>query len=263
MKVLYLLISIVFLFSLDSMLAQEMELVKFDDGTEIEVQVINTTPDDVRKLSLYLGLFGPDGTNIQGVSYYLPRKALFDIKWGYGFIEDLVSFNASTTIILKSIQKERDMKVSLKTDNYVNSTVNYVTKIPSNRQTSFGLRLGAGKVTYFDGLRRNHISFGGSMLRTKHLSLYVPSRKNKPLELSSIGALHFESVFYSKPINFGFDGVDHVDKTDIGIRLYYEKGVSFWGGSGRFGFRYMIGAVASRHIVFDLTGGFGISYMLL
>lgn len=65
----------------------------------------------------------------------------------------------------------------------------------------------------------------------------------------------------------GYYSDEDAEYRDFGARIYYEKAVTAWGGSGHFGFRYMIGAIIGGGMYdgmvgpANLTGGLGINYM--
>lgn len=252
-----------------SLNAQKQDIL-FEDGSVIAVDFQSTDPDQARKLSIYAGGFGPEALHLFGASYYIPKKSLIDVR--VGTIEDESAYHAYASVFFKNTEKDAVLKLSVKRQYLGNRTeLRHVVTKPIQKRRSYGVRFGLGSIEYPIDLRAQHVVLGLTMLSAKHSSWLIPSRRKKPLQGTSIGSLHIEGAYYFNPQAIGgFKNNDDVaeELRTLGGRIYYEKAVTLWGGSGHFGFRYMIGLIVSGDArtgmvgPVGLTGGLGINYML-
>lgn len=77
-----------------------------------------------------------------------------------------------------------------------------MVEVPAEIRKSYGLRFVWGSVEY-PYVRVQNAVFGGTLLTSKHACWLIPSRKDKPVQGSSIGSLHIEGLTILTQKHFG------------------------------------------------------------
>jgi len=239
-----------------SLIAQSGTYV-FDDSTEIYLQVVNSNPDKGRNAAIFLGAFGPEGMNILGGTYYIPKKSYLSVMAGLnGAIID-------GNWLFFSKEKPIEMKQSISMEN----NTKYVARVPSVKRISFGAHFGTSYYQYnfSDEFSAMGIIGGFTLLRARHAQWLIES-KYKRAQGTAISRLNADFVYYPyRQVSSQEDDV-HIDEVSrkIGYRLYFDGKSTLWSRNGRVAIHYLfgIGHGSAKTGIF-LMGGIGLGYSFM
>ena len=221
-----------------------------NDGTNVDVEVINTNPADCKKACIYIGKFGLETNNLIGASYYSPDKYFINGLFG------LYGGNIDISNLFINLDRKINIKQTVKSKwaGY-HSRTNYKVKIPTNTRLSIGTHLGLCYINYsrsesrevFNIYSYNPYSamgvFGGiTFLSAKYVNWRIEDKYN--LEGTSIDRINIDAIYYfNRKLLKNYDGNETIDDytRSVGYRIYYEGKATFWGFRGGIGLNYMLG----------------------
>lgn len=226
------------------------------DGSTFELENVNSDPDQGRNAEVYLGIFGPEGLNLIGISYLKPTKYFFNVAGGHQ------SIFGEANIFLHSWKKQRHVRSSLAGYGHIR----YVAKVLVEKRRSFGLHVGAN---YFNDyilgtadVTTTAVFTGFSLLRSSHVHWKV---KNGYAEVqgTAINRLNLDVVRYINPqLNSADYTTIEEEAREIGARLLFDGKVTIWSRGGRVSLHYMLGVSIplSKRVDVGVPGGLGIGY---
>ena len=244
---------------------------KFDRS--VELVVLSNSDDDIAKLNTWVGLSLLEDNLISfgGISYYIPRKHLFNIYYGMGARFDGVVFFAKSRK-----DYSLDQSVDAKQDGY--QITRYIASIPSKKTRALGVHYGIGHNDFFrmDNVSASHLRLGLTFLRSKNghwkLSSKYQERKGGKRSTISLDGLwyfnHFrEFNLYSSSYSSisEFDKFNENDFMPFGFGLTWEGYVNFWSKKGHSGLKFLVGAGSGpfRSRSYYLQFGFGYNLSFL
>ena len=238
-----------------------------EDGTTVDVEVISTDPDGVKKASIYVGMFGPEGVNLAGASYYNPGSFYLNAMIGVqgGIVDGSIFFISKLT--------EATDKQSVKVKGNSRYLTKYVAEIPGTRRKSFGIHAGTSYIDYSKFTNDNYsfhtangIIAGLSYLKSSftHWGIDDKSESQGTLlfRLNADVIYYLNRKFVNKDINA--DAINDVSR-NIGFRLYCDGKTSVWSRKGRTSVQYMLGVGrnSSTRSKVGLLAGLGLGFNFL
>jgi len=216
---------------------------KFDDGTEINYDVLKDKFNDSKPLNLMwegLSMNNLDGQSyIFGASYYSADKfytsAHLGLLGGFSFLVDGIYF-------ISSWDKEKTLKFSVK-EEYVgaNTIKKYVVSHQLEKHYLWGPHIGYGFANITTDTYKNsgEIEVGVSIFRGKFLNVLIQNEKRKAVKKR--GTTQF--ALYADFVHYFIDyNADVTGKTipKSGIRVHLRGKTGFW-GTRDFGACYSLG----------------------
>lgn len=254
------------IFTLNIFFAQKAETYKFEDGSFIDVQIINTNPDLGKNSSIYLAgnRFSAYGTLV-GYSRYVPEKYLINVQTGYsGAILD-------GTILFSNQLLDKKLKQSVKSAVSNDTITKHIIEIPIQKRRSYGIHFGTEYIFHGFFNFNSDIEFSASsgiiglsriIAKSSHWKVDTHYKERRG---TAINTLNIDLVYY---FHRKTDVILDIGKTlddylrVIVPRLYYRGKASFWNRKGNIGLNYMFGVQMpmekSRKIT--LIGGLGLGY---
>lgn len=241
-----------------SYLSAQSGTYQFDDGTEIDVQVVTSNPDKGRNAAIFVGAIGPEVLNVIGGSYYFPSKGYVQAMAGpWGGIVD-------GNVILASKTKPINMKQSVRMDrDNLGRQVKYVVKIPSEKRVSLGLHTGASYYNYMETPFSAIGLIGGlSLLKARHAHWLIEGdyKEGRGTAVSRINA---DAIFYVNHTPTGEEGEVSIkeDTRSLGFRVYFDGKATLWSRGGKVALHYMLGyGQGADRSGSPLLGGLGLGY---
>lgn len=248
----------------------QVETYRAVDGTSVDLEIINSNPDEGRNACIYIGRYGLEGSNMIGANYYRPNKFFINGMAGTsgGNIDlSLLFINKTRQVVSKQTVKS-------------NYRTKYVVKIPIPSKLSFGPHLGVSFTDYSKFLFNNAfgvdaeyrsystmgIAGGVSLLGAKHIHL---KRHGDVAEAQGtvIHRINADGIFYfNRKLPSDYNGTETIDDLSrkIGYRIYYDAKATIWGGAGRLSMNYMIGVGLNSQLKgFPIFAGLGLGYNFL
>lgn len=244
----------------------QQQTFKGTDGTTVTANIISTNPDEGKHASIYVGVFGPEGVNVVGASYYKPGALYLNAMAGPtgGMIDGSFFFLSG--------MKECKLRQSIKSGAIANS---YITA-PLDKRKSLGVHAGTNyidyssfKTTYLNPFSASGVFGGLTFLSSGHAHWKI-DKNNQEVQGTTIGRVNADIIYYTnrKLVNIK-DSKEHVliDEVSrkIGFRVYFDGKTSVWSRNGRTSINYMIGVGrnADRATNFVPFGGIGFGYNFL
>ena len=240
-----------FFFFYHAALAQEYTAV-FEDGSEVDYEIINDHTDAKNRFNINLNLFSfADVSQPLVVSYFLPDAFSLNARaWYY-------SAGLDGLIFLSSYEKPSSVAATIKRGYSRGRTLtDYRTEIDVTRKTYFGIHTGytykdfsgggsLGALLEEPGFVVHEIVIGLGLTRGKFMEMIVHTVK-KPVRLkgTTTFSLYADALIY--PIRRHSELSEHTPEsineisTPIGFRTYLEGKSSFW-GRREFGMAYQLG----------------------
>lgn len=228
--------------------AQEYTAV-FEDGTEVDYEIISDHTDDMNRFRINLNLFSfSDVKQPLSVSYFLPDAFLLNARAGF------YSGGLDGLIFLSSFEKPNSVAATISSGySELKVLTKYRTEVDVTRKTYFGIHTGYSYKDYSGrgfvdkhGFVAHELVLGLGLTRGKFMEMIVNTVR-KPLRLkgTTTFSLYADALLY--PIR-NYDGFEEnsersVDEfsTPIGFRTFLEGRSSFWGRKD-FGLAYQLGA---------------------
>lgn len=238
---------------------------KFDDGTEVDVQIVSTRPDEGRKASIYIGALGPEPANCIGMSLYNPEKYYFNVMGG--IFGGMVEGNIFLTSKLKKSTISQSVHYKYRNQSFGEDT-KYVIKVPTQKRVSFGPHIGTSfyNYTFNNPFSAVGLITGLSIVKSRYAHWLIDGvyKARKGTQVSRINA---DVVFYVNRKLVGTPeypvSLDELSRK-IGYRIYFDGKTSLWSPSGRVAVHYMFGLGLTGHMkALPLLGGLGVGYNFL
>lgn len=249
--------SIFVFYSID--LFPQTKTITFEDGYQVDVDILSVNPDEGRNVCVYAGVFATEGVQNIGMSYYNPGKYFINGMIGRsGYFVD-------GNIIFLSYFKDSRISQSVET--------HYRLDVPIKKRRAFAFHFGSNSVDYKYSMLEGPTSqlsaigvFGGvSTIKSIHTKWQL-SNRTKLVQGTAIIRWHFDVVYFLNrkahyPLGFVGDLDDLVNK--IGYRFYYDGKHSFWTKYGRFSVNGILGVAIKadkENFILPFFCGMGLGY---
>lgn len=219
------------------------------DGTSVDIEILSANADDLKKTSIYMGVFYNEGLQILGVSHHEPEK--YYINGMLGFFGGTIDGN----YIISSKLKDDEIAQTVKATGNSRFLTKYYAVIPVKKRISYAIH---GGITYLDEsiflteplnatdeilMRRLGVYGGVSLLRSKFVSLKIfnSAKKAQGTAISRLNADIVGNVL--RGIAGVYEGESSANDLIrlIVFRVYYDGKATLWSRNGRISFNYMLG----------------------
>lgn len=275
------------LFAGSSATAQR-QVASFDDGTEIEYEVVSDNSEDIKSLWMSWGGTFNGSMHGLGFDYWIPGKAKVDLSTsilGTALLapdEDSLYVDGTKPAsrpwrlrghyILSSKVKTKENKISLKSvASGANERTVYVTNYDLPRTTYYCLHGGVGyqnRPEINGGVSYGEIAIGASLMRARNLDLQLFTGGKsgaKQQRGSSFMEVYADLLLFTNAAPYLQEyatelSEDGVDARPIGLEVAW-RGMTTVGAKAGFGVFGKLGAGVGPYAAY-VVGGFGFMFGL-
>lgn len=231
----------------------------FEDGTQIEYEVLSDRPEDISKLNIYWGALASnviEGIRVQYNFDDLSHITLQTNVFGgilYDGVEDSLytagktpaarSFRLRGSYVFASSEKPKESGITLKSESTGANTITaYQLEYDIPRSYAYAVRGGIGyrntDLLAFSpwSLTYTEVSLGISRIRTRNIALMTTTGKGKPRKYrgSSQMTLFADALFFlgteAPQIAVAEQmAAEGFEPTNAGVELGWEGRTTFWG----------------------------------
>jgi hypothetical protein len=257
----YFALLVFFIISYPSICQDTLYLSSKQSSRKYTVAIESNSEQGIRRLNIWGGVqLKEDALSFGGVSYYIPKKHLFNVQIGRGINYDGVA-------ILRSFNKEKITNQAIDSEHTVDEKIYYAADVPTVRTQSIGLHYGAGysSVFSYNDLRSSNFRGGITLIRSRSLkwtsSYGSDERKCHGHRRST---LNLDALYYFN--HYDING--ELDPADTGVRqfgvsLTFEGYSSSWSTNGHFGPKYLLGVGIGPYNQYWIQAGFGFNFSFL
>ncbi|MBL6644861.1 MAG: hypothetical protein ISP55_00230 [Flavobacteriales bacterium] len=262
----------------------QRQVATFDDGTEVEYEVVSDNSEDIKSLWMSWGGTFNGSMHGLGFDYWIPGKAKLDLSTsilGMSLLapdEDSLYVDGTKPAfrpwrlrghyVLSSKVKTKENKISLKSvDSGANERTVYVTNYDLPRTTYYCLHGGVG-YQINGGVSYGEIAIGASLMRARNLDLQLftgGKRGAKQQRGSSFMEVYADLLLFTNAAPFLQEyatelSEDGVDARPIGLEVAW-RGMTTAGAKAGFGVFDKLGAGVGPYAAY-VVGGFGFMFGL-
>jgi hypothetical protein len=262
----------------------QRQVATFDDGTEVEYEVVSDNSEDIKSLWMSWGGTFNGSMHGLGFDYWIPGKAKLDLSTsilGTALLapdEDSLYVDGTKPAfrpwrlrghyVLSSKVKTKENKISLKSvASGANERTVYVTNYDLPRTTYYCLHGGVG-YQINGGVSYGEIAIGASLMRARNLDLQLftgGKRGAKQQRGSSFMEVYADLLLFTNAAPFLQEyatelSEDGVDARPIGLEVAW-RGMTTVGAKAGFGVFAKLGAGVGPYAAY-VVGGFGFMFGL-
>lgn len=262
----------------------QRQVATFDDGTEVEYEVVSDNSEDIKSLWMSWGGTFNGSMHGLGFDYWIPGKAKLDLSTsilGMSLLapdEDSLYVDGTKPAfrpwrlrghyVLSSKVKTKENKISLKSvASGANERTVYVTNYDLPRTTYYCLHGGVG-YQINGGVSYGEIAIGASLMRARNLDLQLftgGKRGAKQQRGSSFMEVYADLLLFTNAAPFLQEyatelSEDGVDARPIGLEVAW-RGMTTVGAKAGFGVFAKLGAGVGPYAAY-VVGGFGFMFGL-
>jgi len=266
----------------------QRQVASFDDGTEIEYEVVSDNSEDIKPLWLSWGGVANGSLHGVGLDYWLPGQAKLDLSTsilGTALLspdEDSLYVDGTKPAsrpwrlrghyVLNSKVKTKENKISLKSvASGANERTVYVTNYDLPRTTYYCLHGGVGyqnRPEVRGGVSYGEIALGVSLMRARNLDLQLyTGGKNgaKQQRGSSFMEVYADVLLFTNAGPYTLDAAlemadEGVEARPVGIEVAW-RGMTTLGAGAGFGLFAKLGGGVGPYSAYAV-GGFGFMFGL-
>lgn len=266
----------------------QRQVATFDDGTEVEYEVVSDNSEDIKSLWMSWGGTFNGSMHGLGFDYWIPGKAKLDLSTsilGTALLapdEDSLYVDGTKPAsrpwrlrghyVLSSKVKTKENKISLKSvASGANERTVYVTNYDLPRTTYFCLHGGVGyqnRPEINGGVSYGEIAIGASLMRARNLDLQLftgGKRGAKQQRGSSFMEVYADLLLFTNAAPYLQEyatelSEDGVDARPIGLEVAW-RGMTTAGAKAGFGVFAKLGAGVGPYAAY-VVGGFGFMFGL-
>lgn len=266
----------------------QRQVASFDDGTEIEYEVVSDNSEDIKSLWMSWGGVANGSLHGLGFDYWVPGKAKLDLSTsilGTALLspdEDSLYVDGTKPAsrpwrlrghyVLNSKVKTKENKISLKSvASGANERTVYVTNYDLPRTTYYCLHGGVGyqnRPEVRGGVSYGEIALGVSLMRARNLDLQLfTGGKNgaKQQRGSSFMEVYADVLLFTNAGPYTLDAAmemadDGVEARPVGIEVAW-RGMTTLGAGAGFGLFAKLGGGVGPYSAYAV-GGFGFMFGL-
>ncbi len=262
----------------------QRQVATFDDGTEVEYEVVSDNSEDIKSLWMSWGATFNGSMHGLGFDYWIPGKAKLDLSTsilGTALLapdEDSLYVDGTKPAfrpwrlrghyVLSSKVKTKENKVSLKSvASGANERTVYVTNYDLPRTTYYCLHGGVG-YQINGGVSYGEIAIGASLMRARNLDLQLFTGGKsgaKQQRGSSFMEVYADLLLFTNAAPYLEEyatelSEDGVDARPIGLEVAW-RGMTTVGAKAGFGVFAKLGAGVGPYAAY-VVGGFGFMFGL-
>lgn len=262
----------------------QRQVATFDDGTEVEYEVVSDNSEDIKSLWMSWGGTFNGSMHGLGFDYWIPGKAKLDLSTsilGMSLLapdEDSLYVDGTKPAfrpwrlrghyVLSSKVKTKENKISLKSvASGANERTVYVTNYDLPRTTYYCLHGGVG-YQINGGVSYGEIAIGASLMRARNLDLQLYTggkRGAKQQRGSSFMEVYADLLLFTNAAPYLQEyatelSEDGVDARPIGLEVAW-RGMTTVGAKAGFGVFAKLGAGVGPYAAY-VVGGFGFMFGL-
>lgn len=262
----------------------QRQVATFDDGTEVEYEVVSDNSEDIKSLWMSWGGTFNGSMHGLGFDYWIPGKAKLDLSTSILGMSLLAPDEDSLYVddtkpafrpwrlrghyVLSSKVKTKENKISLKSvASGANERTVYVTNYDLPRTTYYCLHGGVG-YQINGGVSYGEIAIGASLMRARNLDLQLftgGKRGAKQQRGSSFMEVYADLLLFTNAAPYLQDyatelSEDGVDARPIGLEVAW-RGMTTVGAKAGFGVFAKLGAGVGPYAAY-VVGGFGFMFGL-
>jgi hypothetical protein len=262
----------------------QRQVATFDDGTEVEYEVVSDNSEDIKSLWMSWGGTFNGSMHGLGFDYWIPGKAKLDLSTsilGMSLLapdEDSLYVDGTKPAfrpwrlrghyVLSSKVKTKENKISLKSvASGANERTVYVTNYDLPRTTYYCLHGGVG-YQINGGVSYGEIAIGASLMRARNLDLQLftgGKRGAKQQRGSSFMEVYADLLLFTNAAPYLQEyatelSEDGVDARPIGLEVAW-RGMTTVGAKAGFGVFAKLGAGVGPYAAY-VVGGFGFMFGL-
>ena len=266
----------------------QRQVASFDDGTEIEYEVVSDNSEDIKSLWMSWGGMTNGSLHGLGFDYWVPGKAKLDLSTsilGTALLspdEDSLYVDGTKPAsrpwrlrghyVLNSKVKTKENKISLKSvASGANERTVYVTNYDLPRTTYYCLHGGVGyqnRPEVRGGVSYGEIALGVSLMRARNLDLQLyTGGKNgaKQQRGSSFMEVYADVLLFTNAGPYTLDAAlemadEGVEARPVGIEVAW-RGMTTLGAGAGFGLFAKLGGGVGPYSAYAV-GGFGFMFGL-
>ena len=266
----------------------QRQVASFDDGTEIEYEVVSDNSEDIKSLWMSWGGMANGSLHGLGFDYWVPGKAKLDLSTsilGTALLspnEDSLyvdgtkpasrPWRLSGHYVLNSKVKTKENKISLKSvASGANERTVYVTNYDLPRTTYYCLHGGVGyqnRPEVRGGVSYGEIALGVSLMRARNLDLQLFTGGKsgaKQQRGSSFMEVYADVLLFTNAGPYTLDAAmemadEGVEARPVGIEVAW-RGMTTLGAGAGFGLFAKLGGGVGPYSAYAV-GGFGFMFGL-